>query len=346
MSQDAKGTAVAIAYIIVQDVDGYKEFIDKRIAGTPYFNKMLDIFTELKEANRAIKYIYTIRRTEAGGTEFVLDADYAIDQYAAGDTVKFIEAFGNEVSLSVMQTGKAHILPPTDSVYYGTLIGASAPIFDNGKVIGTVGVDIDMQTISDIMSDLLIQLLLVGLVIVLFSMAVLVKSSNLLLKDMMKDKLTNAYNKKYANKILHTGMQSAKKLKESYSILMLDLDHFKKINDSYGHVFGDVVLANVASVVLDSIRDCDNFIRYGGEEFIITVSKANIAQATELAERIRTNVEKHEIYDRSHNISVRVTVSIGVASMASDSCDPLMLIKTADDALYRAKENRNAVCAS
>jgi diguanylate cyclase (GGDEF)-like protein len=344
MSQDAKGLAVAIEYIIESDIESYKAFAEEPIAGTPYFNKMLDMFTQLKEENPAIKYIYTVRSSGGEITEFVLDADYIFAQYPEGTPIDFVEASANGVFFSVMETGKAQILPLTDSIEYGMLIGASAPLFDNGTVIGTVGVDIDMQTVNEILQDLLIQLILIGLAIVLFSMVVLIKSSDTLLQDILKDKLTKAYNKKYANRILHTGIQTAKRQKQSYSILMLDLDHFKKINDTYGHVFGDVTLANVANVVISSIRDFDQFIRYGGEEFIIAVPKATKEQAIDLAERIRANIEKHEIYDSELDVSVRITVSIGVASVNGGASDPVTLIKAADRALYKAKENRNKVC--
>jgi diguanylate cyclase (GGDEF)-like protein len=343
LSQDAKGSAVAIAYIIETDIENYNIFIEERIAGTPYFNKMLDIFTRIKEENTTIKYIYTIRKSGENTTEFVLDADYALDQYPAGAKVQFIEAFGNDVAFETMRTGIARVLPPTDSVNYGILIGGSAPIFHNGEVIGTVGVDIDIQTVHDILNNYSILSIIIGLIIVLFCVVVLVKSSDTLLQDVLKDKLTKAYHKKYTNKIINRGIENARRLKQNFSILMLDLDHFKSVNDTYGHLFGDVVLSSVSKIIADHVRKEDQFIRYGGEEFIVTVPNADRKQAMDLAERIRVNVQNHEIYNREKDIRFRITISIGVASMKERNLDQLKLLELADKALYKAKETRNAV---
>jgi diguanylate cyclase (GGDEF)-like protein len=342
MSLDAKSTAVAIEYIIEDDIESYNEFVEERIAGMPYYNKMMDRFTRLKEENNTIKYIYTIRKIEEGRTEFVLDADYA-EQYPAGAKIQFAEDFGNEVSLKTMETGIANIMPPTDSINFGILIGGSAPIFHNGEVVGAVGVDIDIQTVYSILNNYLIISIIIGLVIVLFCTLVLVKSSDTLLQDVVKDKLTKAYQKKYTNKIINSGIESAQRLKQNFSILMLDLDHFKSVNDTYGHIFGDVVLSTTATVIANNIRKEDQFIRCGGEEFIVAAPNTDLKQAIELAERIRVNVENHEIYNRENDKRLHVTISIGVAAIKERDIDLFKLLELADKALYKAKETRNAV---
>ncbi|MDR2869638.1 MAG: diguanylate cyclase [Deferribacteraceae bacterium] len=342
MQEDTKSIAIALAYVVESDIEGYNNFIEERKAGTPYFNKMLDTFSRMREENNTIKYIYTIRKSGSNRTEFVLDADYATAQYPAGSTIEFVETLTDNVTRDTMETGVARVIPPTYYPDYGTLIGGSAPIFHNGEVIGTAGVDVDINTMYELLNGFLLLLIGAGLVILLFCLAVLLKSSNSILQDVLKDKLTNAYNKKYTDKILHSGIQDARKSKKDYSVLMLDLDHFKNVNDTYGHLFGDVVLASVAKIIADSIRKEDQFIRYGGEEFVVAVPNADTKQAAALAERIRTNIEQHEIYDRANGICVRITISIGVTGL-NEEADPFKLLKLADDALYKAKETRNAV---
>ena len=130
-------------------------------------------------------------------------------------------------------------------------------------------------------------------------------------------------------------------------ILMMDIDHFKNLNDTYGHAFGDIVLIKVASVLLDCLRLKDLAARYGGEEFTIVLKDMNKEDSVSIADRIRQRVEslEFEYSERGKNEIVKTTISIGIAKYNS-SLDFTAedLIKRADTALYRAKEGgRNRV---
>jgi two-component system, cell cycle response regulator len=123
-----------------------------------------------------------------------------------------------------------------------------------------------------------------------------------------------------------------------FGIAMVDIDHFKKINDTYGHLCGDEVLRAVARRMKDCIRPYDTIGRYGGEEFLIVVAASDAAGTMALAERIRGKIESQPISTQTGE--VRVTVSLGVAvSSDASSLDPQVLLGLADDALYRAKEH-------
>ncbi|MDR2870378.1 MAG: diguanylate cyclase [Deferribacteraceae bacterium] len=346
MSQDAKGTAVAIAHLVEADLDNYTQFMTERISGTAYYKKMMALFDDIKAENNTIKYIYTTHAFDGNRTEFVVSDDY-ID-IPDGEKLEFVEEFGNEITLKVLNTGVAQILPPTDSVNYGVMIGGNAPIRDNdGNVISAIGVDVDIQTVYETLHGFLILLIVVGLVIVLFSAIVLLKTSDKLAHDILKDKLTGAYNKKYTEKILRHGLKRAQAGKQGYTVLMLDLDHFKNVNDSYGHPFGDTVLTIVGKVILDNIRSEDAFIRYGGEEFIVTLADADAERGKVLAERIRKSIENRQVFDRERNLQVPITISIGGVSVNwQEEVEPSRLIEQSDVALYKAKETRNAVAWS
>jgi len=120
-------------------------------------------------------------------------------------------------------------------------------------------------------------------------------------------------------------------------ILLADLDHFKRINDGWGHAMGDQVLVAVASALRASTRDADTVARWGGEEFLIV-----LPAATELAERLRLRVEALQVADR-HQCPVPVTLSIGIARLAADETGSSWL-KRADEALYRAKDGGRNCC--
>jgi two-component system cell cycle response regulator len=135
-----------------------------------------------------------------------------------------------------------------------------------------------------------------------------------------------------------------------FCVLMMDIDYFKEVNDTYGHLVGSDTLEEVGEVIKKSLRAGDVGARFGGEEFAAFLLDADYAQGLVAAERVRAEIEKHEFRavrrgsdeePRTH----RITISIGVASYPDDAKDPIQLVEIADSALYRAKRNgRNQVC--
>ena len=138
-----------------------------------------------------------------------------------------------------------------------------------------------------------------------------------------------------------------------FCVLMMDIDHFKEVNDTYGHLAGSETLEEVGVVIKGSLRAGDVGARFGGEEFAAFLLDADYAQGMVAAERVRTAIENHEFPavrrgspDASGPRTHRMTISIGVASFPNDASDPIQLVEKADSALYRAKRSgRNRVCA-
>jgi diguanylate cyclase (GGDEF)-like protein len=160
-----------------------------------------------------------------------------------------------------------------------------------------------------------------------------------------RDALTRVYNRKYAGERLTAEVAYAHRHGTLLSLVLFDLDHFKRVNDSLGHLAGDVVLRVVAAQVQKAIRVEDVLARYGGEEFIVLVRGVERDGATVLANRLRTGVERLSIPWESR--AIKVTVSVGVASLSE--CGPRAtvdaLVTLADERLYKAKTGgRNRVC--
>jgi two-component system cell cycle response regulator len=136
-----------------------------------------------------------------------------------------------------------------------------------------------------------------------------------------------------------------------FCVLMMDIDHFKEVNDTYGHLVGSETLEAVGAVIKKTLRAGDVGARFGGEEFAAFLLDADYAQGLVAAERVRSGIEKHEFpavrrgsseEPRTH----RMTISVGVAVFPEDARDPIQLVEMADSALYRAKRSgRNRVCA-
>ncbi len=157
------------------------------------------------------------------------------------------------------------------------------------------------------------------------------------------DELTGCFNKAYFLKALDTAVKKSKVTQESLSLIVFDIDHFKKLNDGYGHDAGDYVLHKLGGLIRRSgIREGDVIARYGGEEFVVLLPARGVFQAAKVAERIREMVESHPFtYDLSE---LEVTVSLGVAQLSPQGMSPKALFKQADQALYEAKSNgRNQV---
>lgn len=158
------------------------------------------------------------------------------------------------------------------------------------------------------------------------------------------DSLTGLYNRKHAFILLDAAINKARLNSEDLSLLMLDIDHFKAINDSHGHQGGDEVLRQAAAGIANSLRSHDIAGRYGGEEFILGLVNVTHATAVEVAERIRKRIA--ELPVTINERVIRITISIGLASLDKDD-DLQSLVKRADTALYVAKESgRNRVIAS
>ncbi|UCG35419.1 MAG: GGDEF domain-containing protein [Candidatus Omnitrophota bacterium] len=149
------------------------------------------------------------------------------------------------------------------------------------------------------------------------------------------DTLTEVHNRRYFLQRLFEEFERAKKSNLNLSFLMADIDHFKKINDTYGHLVGDVVLREIAQSMKGNIREIDFVARYGGEEFSIILPDTDRAGAILVAERISTLISQKKI--KAFDETVSVTVSVGVAAYPENTVHPDVLIEIADKALYKAK---------
>jgi diguanylate cyclase (GGDEF)-like protein len=156
------------------------------------------------------------------------------------------------------------------------------------------------------------------------------------------DGLTQVYNKRYFVETLEREIGRAQRYRRDLSLIMFDIDHFKNINDTYGHLAGDYVLKQLAAVIKSRIRREDILARYGGEEFAIVLPEIDSYNAFQFAEKIRKLTEKAVF--KFEDTEIPVTISIGVASLSPDVHDPQEFIKLADQHLYEAKNNgRNCV---
>jgi len=193
--------------------------------------------------------------------------------------------------------------------------------FDAGELVARVKVQLKIKSLQDEL-----------------------KKANELLKRLTNiDHLTNLFNRRYLAEILDGEFFRARRNNEYLSLIIVDIDYFKKVNDTYGHQNGDIVLAAVASLAQRQLRAYDSAARYGGEEFVLVIPGTSLAGGVMVAERLRESVLEFVFPPPMEDLTV--TVSAGVATYPSPNIDSIdSLFRQADEALYRAKQTgRNRV---
>ncbi len=146
------------------------------------------------------------------------------------------------------------------------------------------------------------------------------------------DGLTNIYNRQHIDIILEEQRNKASRYKRELAVILIDIDHFKGVNDTYGHATGDSVLISLCSIVNRNIRTTDRFGRYGGEEFLLVLPETSLDGAETVGEKLRTSIEAYDFPGVPH-----ITASFGIAVLLEDET-LAELVHRADEALYKAKE--------
>lgn len=220
----------------------------------------------------------------------------------------------------IMLTSKAEPADKVRGLELGALDYVVKP-FDEGELLARVDIQLRLKQLYEALQE----------------------KNQQLEKLANRDGLTGLYNHRYFHEQLYKDFLRAKRYHESLSCILLDIDYFKKFNDTYGHQTGDIVLSKLGQVIRDTIRDSDFAARYGGEEFAIILHYTERPAALHVAERLRQIVEHYDIRDK--NNVLRVTISLGIATFPHEQISsPKQIVECADKALYKAKENgRNRV---
>lgn len=168
--------------------------------------------------------------------------------------------------------------------------------------------------------------------------SLLIEANQILREKSVKDSLTNIYNHQFIFNALQKTLEQAERYEEKVSIMMADIDHFKRVNDVYGHQTGDQVIIGVAKIIRENIRKADLLGRYGGEEYLVILPRTSQKEALVVAEKIRQNIENESFTSQG----LKVTISIGVAEYCGEKVTAL--VNKADECLYKAKRRgRNRI---
>ena len=254
------------------------------------------------------------------------------------ETSELISLFAKELSGFVRFDGTSYQFPELKiDISVGSLTSHSCQyqMLVSGEALGEIKLyrfypfeEHELETIENLLSGLLYPLRNA----LLYHRAI---------QTALIDPLTGVKNRSTMDDAVLREMKLARRHGTSLSVVLLDIDHFKRVNDDYGHLYGDQALRAVAQCVQKTIRDSDLLFRYGGEEFMILLSGTGPEGSALLAERIRQEVESMTPFS---NNDIRLTVSLGITSLRGEPDTTDLLLERADTALYRAKQGgRNRV---
>lgn len=158
------------------------------------------------------------------------------------------------------------------------------------------------------------------------------------------DDLTGLFNMRSIYQRIDTELQRGKRFGRQVCVVMMDMDHFKSVNDGHDHLFGSFVISEVGAIIRRSIRNIDLGARYGGDEFLMVLTETNFEGASKFCERLRANIEKYDFRNGKDHIRLTASIGFAITSPGDDYTDPQGIVRAADHALYESKrKGRNQV---
>lgn len=338
-NKKAGTVAVSISKFIEQDIDEYEKLSDAVAKNSPgnynmdYYKKMSGLLRDIKKEPEA-KFIYTEKLISNDKKAYVLDAEDPSSRYYS--------PLGTEDNMSDLEKKslkkeEGSVSGSVESERWGKLISAFAPIKNKttGETVGLVGVDFSPLYVDKAITGIR-ALIITGLIGAILLVCVAV---NVLLvirqKSINTDYMTKLYNKCYFDTCIKTALREASKSGRSFSLMVIDIDDFKDVNDRFGHLTGDEVLKDIAASIKKCTRDDDLCFRYGGDEFVIILPNTTKEQAGYIGQRIQSRILSNG-HGREGLPEISISLSIGIAQWepgvnASD------LTEWADKAMYSSK---------
>ncbi|MEE9207706.1 MAG: diguanylate cyclase [Gemmatimonadota bacterium] len=283
----------------------------------------------------------------------LLDEELSVLRFEAGpgysSEVKYIDIpLGNGVTGSCAATGEVVVVNDVTELkndeYIVGVPGArseiAVPMEVDGKLIGVLNAE---SPRAHAFSDMHVQ----TMTLIARQAAGIIRAARLQQETRrlaITDGLTGLYNRRHFSQQLEANISRAVRYDERFALILIDVDHFKSVNDRFGHLAGDLALQRIADVLTEALRDSDLTARIGGEEFAILLMRTDQTLATEIAERLRKRIEEVVVVQERGHEDFNLSASIGLAFFPDDGLDLKSLMRAADRALYRAKRlGRNRV---
>lgn len=343
-AEEAKGIAATAARFIEDNVSDYRKLSDVTNYSEDNFDK--DYYLRMNRLFRLIKkdtgadFIFTEKKISDTEIEYILDGeDPESDLFSPigsrdGMSKEELKAFNEGV---ITATGMIR------DEAWGEYLTAFAPIKDSGELIGLVGVDFSSEHIRMIVRNVSYVTYLILFLLISLSYVAIQNLFKMHYSSLNTDFMTGLINRRGFKEAVHNAISDAKKYGVAFTLIILDIDNFKDINDSCGHPYGDEVLKIIAHIIKQNTRHSDLSFRYGGDEFALILPDTSKEDALQVCMNIQSslNDDRHFTEDACHP-----TMSMGICewsgNMTSDD-----IIKAADEAMYLSKQeskNRIKMC--
>jgi diguanylate cyclase (GGDEF)-like protein len=344
--EEVRRQLISVASTAALQIDPNKlsKLTSRSDESTPTYIELKHILQQIRDANPDIRFIYTMASTDQPGIwQFILDAEK--------DPAE-VSHIGDEYEVSKLpELKKAFIEPIADNKLskdkWGIFLSGYAPIYNaKQEPIGILGVDMTQANVHRRLMMLQGSSMVIWLIF--FSLIILVsvlyyQRTHLLIvhrdvSHQLTDPLTQLANQRRFDIMLDFEFQVAPQYNRPVSLIMGDIDHFKKYNDTYGQKTGDELLRQISSLIQANVRKIELAVRLSGGKFAIILPNSDITNAEQIAERIRNAVETKDFCPIPGKHYTLVTISFGVAAFPTHALSKKELIDHAEDALYTAKQ--------
>jgi diguanylate cyclase (GGDEF)-like protein len=341
MGHKCLGIAISVAALLEDDTGSFKEYVRTLDTNSDYYRHIKTQMEKIRFGNEGnIAFLYVETKVSDTDMMYLFDGEIPDSEtYAHPGLVEPL----TPSRTACYESGEPFIGDFVET-FWGKLMSAYAPVYDDatGELLAIVGADVSIGQYNDIMKNQMYVIIVNTLVFALLGLVLMLTTSGAIEKKLFIDNLTGVYSRGYFISFLRAQLKTIKKKDYPVLIFIADVDHFKNINDTYGHPFGDKVLFNISNEINAYMRKTDCFARYGGEEFAGIMPGLSMDNANDVIKRIHNAVSEVVTCDESLGVQASVTISIGVAWLSRyESIEDV--IKKADTALYEAKKERNKV---
>ncbi len=341
--EEAKNIATSIATFLEQDIERYKALNNlaekEKNFDHLYYQEMLSVFQELKSKTGA-DFIFTEKFVSEDTIAYILDSEPANSEaFSPIGTLDGVSKPEVSAFLNGTPTATKLIHDPV----WGTYITGFAPIKDtqNNDVIGLVGVDFSGDYIIATLQELNTALILLFSIIASALSISVVLFINRHMERLNQDFLTGLHNRRAFEETFKRMIKLFHSKKIKFTLLLIDIDKFKQINDTYGHGTGDLVLKRVANLICLNVTEKDFVFRYGGDEFVVILPDISKDQASFITKRLHDEF-CHSGYSVNENQIIQISVSVGVAEYSSEFSLE-QLLQEADKEMYRNKRAKQKI---
>lgn len=343
----AMNISIAVAKLVEQDMESFKKLVDvdEYYPGSydeEYYLKMQQIFQDIKKQTD-VKFLYSARRISNDEIKYIFDGENPdSDLYSPIGSVDFFD----DVEKKAYKNKMPYFTPIYYDTGWGELLTGVAPLIDpeSGESLAYIAVDLSADKIHSTLVSLKNFIILNFLFLIIFTGLIFYKIITMATVFSDIDYMTGLYNKSYHERYLKTLVKKSRRDNMDLTLIMIDLDNFKEINDFYGHQFGDKVLKELAETIKSYTRNTDKCCRYGGDEFVVLLPDANEQYATRICDRFLDGLSSL-ILKSDTGIEVQVSISMGIAQWRKDMT-PEQLTTNSDRALYISKrtgKNRSTI---